>query len=93
MAYCFQQRRTHLAWYVRDEDERLVAEGMLEERARVEYNEIGTLQTKKRQRPLPMTLDGMGAGVNLPQEERARSSRESEILHFPNSLQRLVGSE
>jgi len=92
MAYCFQQRQTRLAWYVRDEDERLVAEGMLE-RARIEYNEIGTLQTKKRQRPLPMRLDGMGVGVNLPQEERARSSRKSEILHFPDSLQRLVGSE
>jgi len=36
MAYCFQQRRTRLAWYVRDEDARLIAEGMLE-KARVEY--------------------------------------------------------
>jgi hypothetical protein len=30
MAYCFQQRRRHLAWYVRDGDARLIAEGMLE---------------------------------------------------------------
>jgi hypothetical protein len=36
MAYCFQQRRTRLAWYVRDGDGHLIAEGMLE-KARVEY--------------------------------------------------------
>jgi hypothetical protein len=36
MAYCFQQRRTRLAWYVRDEDVRLIAEGMLE-KTRIEY--------------------------------------------------------
>jgi len=36
IAYCFQQRQTHLAWYVRDEDARPIAEGMLE-KARVEY--------------------------------------------------------
>jgi hypothetical protein len=36
MAYCFQQRRTRLAWYVRDEDARPIAEGMLE-KARVEH--------------------------------------------------------
>jgi hypothetical protein len=36
MAYCFQQRRKRLAWYVRDEDARLTAEGMLEN-ARIEY--------------------------------------------------------
>ena len=36
MAYCFQQQRTRLAWYVKDGDARLIVEGMLE-KARVEY--------------------------------------------------------
>jgi hypothetical protein len=39
MAYCFQQRRTRLAWYVRDGDALLIAEGMLE-KVRVELGPI-----------------------------------------------------
>ena len=53
MAYSFQQRRTRLAWYVRDGDVRLIAEGMLE-KARVEYVNATkwALMQAKRKRPL-----------------------------------------
>ena len=49
MAYCSQQRRTRLAWYVRDEDARLIAEGMLET-TRVKYvgaTKIGPIANKE----------------------------------------------
>ena len=46
MAYCFQQRRTRLVWYVRDEDARPIAEGMLE-KARVEHVEISPIADKE----------------------------------------------
>ena len=71
-AYCFQQRRTRLAWYVRDEDVRLIAEGMLET-ARIKYVDATTdKKCRIRCHESAMRLDGMWVGVSLWEGEMLR---------------------